>query len=388
MDIKKYIEILSDKSFLDFGKMQHKYKNDFGEFLDVLKSMMYKKLPIKDFGGSNAVYLRDYVALEVETVKLMSYAQSNDSYGFKAAEDEISASNAIENINFSRESIRNILKGFAPKDDIENRILGQKKALEFIADKSNAITEENLYKLYMMMVGDFLKDKEDKLLDGNYYRHDSVFVVGDKVEHAGLDYKKLNEYMAEFIKFINTADDINDFDKGAVIHFYMVYIHPYFDGNGRMARMLHLWFLVQKGYAAALFVPFSSLIEKDRNAYYKAISRVEDNKKISGVIDITPFIKYFSEYVYSKIPENAAENKTLEKYDKALKAGVITEKETQLWSFVLSRYGTNGFSTKQLEKDFGNAAYATIRSFVLKFEELDLLCSRKYGNRVKYSVKE
>jgi len=104
-------------------------------------------------------------------------------------------------------------------------------------------------------------------------------------------------------------------------------------------------------------------------------------------LDITPFIKYFSEYVYSQIPKNAAQANAFDKYDEALREGIVTEKETQLWSFVLSHYGTGEFSTKQLEKDFGNAAYATIRSFVLKFEELELLCSRKYGSRVKYSVK-
>lgn len=43
--------------------------------------------------------------------------------------------------------------------------------------------------------------------------------------------------------------------------------------------------------------------------------------------------------------------------------------------------------TAQLEKDFGNAAYATIRSFVLKFEKLGLLQSARYGNRVKYAVR-
>ena len=64
----------------------------------------------------------------------------------------------------------------------------------------------------------------------------------------------------------------------------------------------------------------------------------------------------------------------------------MTEKENALWQFVLSAYGDDEFSTKQLEKDFGAAAYATIRSFVLKFEKLGLLRSQKYGNRVKYRV--
>ena len=73
-------------------------------------------------------------------------------------------------------------------------------------------------------------------------------------------------------------------------------------------------------------------------------------------------------------------------FDDALAQGQITEKEAALWRFVLSAYGSAAFSTKQLEKDFGNAAYATIRGFVLKFEKLGLLQSKKYGNRAKYSA--
>ena len=73
-------------------------------------------------------------------------------------------------------------------------------------------------------------------------------------------------------------------------------------------------------------------------------------------------------------------------HEAALARGEGTEKEQALWQFVVSAYGGNEFSTKQLERDFGNAAYATIRSFVLKFEKLGLLRSIKYGNRVKYSI--
>lgn len=78
---------------------------------------------------------------------------------------------------------------------------------------------------------------------------------------------------------------------------------------------------------------------------------------------------------------------TTEAFQTALSHGQVTEKEKALWEFVLSAYGDAEFSTKQLEKDFGNAAYATIRSFVLKFEKLGLLKSTQYGNRVKYAVR-
>ena len=286
----------------------------------------------------------------------------------------------------SRESVRNILKGFAPANEQENRILGLKKGFEFISDVKNRINEENLYKLYMMCVGDFLPE-EDRLQTGYLYRHDSVFIVSDRVEHQGLDYRKISVYMEALMDFINEDDSIGDLEKACIIHFYIAYIHPYFDGNGRIARLLHLWFLIQKGYQSALFVPFSSEIEKSRKAYYNAFTLIEENRKISGKTDVTPIISYFTENVYNKFSEISGIADTLEAYRYMLKDGRVTEKEKKLWTFVLSYYGTEEFSTKMLERDFADAAYATIRDFVLKFEASDLLVAVKYGNRVKYRVR-
>lgn len=384
MEIKIFAKILKDKSFVDYKKMKYKYGSDFDEFLKNLGELYYKELPIFDFDGGNVVFIENHARVCQSTVKLLLRHQKQN-YGLKAAEEEIIATSAIESIDLSRDSVRNILKGMAPKDENETRIMGLKRGLEFIADIDNKISEENLHRLYMMTVGDFLQ-KEDCLPHNSFYRDDVVYVVGNSVEHMGLSAKKVPEFMKNLIDFANAEDDINELIKAAVIHFYLAFVHPYFDGNGRMARLLHLWFLIQKGYRSALFIPFSSRIEKSRKAYYDAYTLVEENKKYSGKIDATPFVLYFIENVYNKMNEGVSAPETFELYDSAVKEGKITEKETKLWNFVLSYYGTEQFSTKQIEKDFGNAAYATIRGFVLKFEELGLLTSTKYGTRVKYKV--
>ena len=383
MDIKLFSKMLKDKHFCNLEKMKYKYSGDFAEFLQTLSELYYKDLPILDFNGNNLVFIENHAAVSQNAVKLL-LKNRNNYYGVKTAEDEIVATSAIENIDFSRDSVRNILKGYAPKNDQESRILGIKKGLEFIADTSNKITEENLHKLYMMTVGDFLEG-DDRLNDGEFYRHDTVSIVGSQIEHMGVHYKKIPGFMKALIEFINTDDGINDLVKAAIVHFYFAYVHPYFDGNGRTARLMHLWFLIQKGYQSALFIPFSGLIEKSRKAYYDAFSAVEDNQIFSGVIDVTPFVLYFIENVYNKM-NNSTD--TLSAYDEAVKSGELTKKEVALWQFVISCYGTEEFSTKQLEKDFGDAAYATIRSFVLKLEKLGLLTSVKYGTRTKYKVAE
>lgn len=237
----------------------------------------------------------------------------------------------------------------------------------------------------MLTDGDFLRDS-DKLCTGEYYRNDAVYIVGQGVEHTGLDWRKLPECIESLIGFINEDSEMNDLVKASIIHFYIAYIHPYFDGNGRMARLVHLWFMIQKGYQSSLFVKFSALIEKSRKAYYDAYSIIEKNRMYTGKIDVTPFITYFNDNVYSKMHESCAADNVFEKYNSVMKEGVITPKEAELWKFVTSFYGENEFSTKQLEKDFGDVAYATVRGFVIKFAEYNLLSENKYGVRVKYKL--
>ena len=385
MDIELFTQMLRDKEFFHLKKLRYKYPDTFNAFLETLKELYEKQLPLLGQNEMPLVYLDNYMDVDLRPVKLLLRPQS-ERYGVKAAEEEILSTSAIESIDFSRDSIRNILAGLAPRDEAENRILGQKKGLEFISDPANRITEENLHTLYQMMVGNFLPE-EARLPDGAFYRNDAVFIVSDHVEHTGINSRLLPEYMRALMAFIGKEDGINELLKASMIHFYIAYLHPYFDGNGRMARMLHLWYLLQRGYRTTLFVPFSSLIADSRREYYAAFTAVEENSGISGVLDVTPFLKYFSERVYDRMPQSVADTDTFTLYQEAMKAERITPKEAALWRFVLSSYGNEEFSTKQLERDYRDAAYGTIRSFVLKFRELGLLEKTISGTRNRYRVR-
>lgn len=389
MEAALFAKMLSDPGILDLKKMGYKYgASDLQEFLALLKHDFYQELPLHDFEGNPMVCLDSVVRISLSAARvLLTPQQSARLYGTKAMEEEIVSTFRIEQIDTSRESVRRILSGQAPKNDEEHRIYGMKLGLEFIADVSHTITEENLFRLYQMTIGDFLPE-EDRLLPGNLYRHDSVYIVGGKVEHTGLPWQKLPAYMAELVAFAAEKTAQDELVKAAILHFALAYLHPYFDGNGRMARLLHLWYLVQQGYTSALFVPMSRFIEESRSRYYKAYTLVEQNQQLSGVLDVTPFLTYFAESVYSRLGEGQPQPRTLQAFDEALRQGEVTEKEQALWQFVLTAYGDKEFSTKRLEKDFGDAAYATIRSFVLKFERLGLLTSVRYGNRVKYRVQD
>ena len=387
MDAALFARILSDKSIIDLKKLGYKYPNmDINEFIGLLNQSVYKTLPVLDFNGNDIVYMDHTAHIHMSAIKLLLAPQkSRSSFGIKAMENEIASTLTIESIDFSRDSIRKILQGYAPSDEQENRIYGIKKGLEYISKPVNDISEENIFTLYDMAVGQYLHN-EDRLNPGIYYRHDTVYIMGQGIEHTGIDHRKLPDYMKRLVNFIRQDSPMDDLLKAAAIHFYFAYLHPYFDGNGRMARLMHMWYLHQQGYSSAMFVPLSSYIERSRKQYYHAYTLAEDNAKISNVLDITPFMTYFIEHIYNKLVSPAPQPVTLDAFRNALESGAITVKEKELWNFVLSVYGDGEFSTKQLERDFRNAAYATIRGFVLKFTELRLLESQKYGNRVKYSV--
>lgn len=228
MDALKFSEMLSDKHITNLKKLKYKYPDDFEEFINILKSSFYEKLPLNDFDGKNLVYLTSCTGVNLEAVKLLFTAQ-NSVYAANAVEEEIVATSAIESIDFDRSSVRSIMLGNAPKDNQENRIYGLKLGFEFISDRHNHITEENIHKLYMMAIGNFLEG-DDRLRDGEFYRHDDVYVMGgDGVVHRGIGSGKLPGYMKQFVDFANADDGINDLLKAAMLHFDIAYLHPYFE---------------------------------------------------------------------------------------------------------------------------------------------------------------
>lgn len=389
MDGAKFAKMLSDKHLFELDRMEYKYSvSSVKEFIGLLRQNLAQPLPLADFSSDELFYLPNLAQISTNGMKqLLSVPASNQSFGLQAMTEEIHATFQIESIRSSRNSIRHILNGYAPRNEEESRIYGMKRGLDFIADRQNAITEENLHQLYQISSGDYLPD-EDRLLSDHFYRHDHVYVVGGEESREGLPAQQLPDAMKRLVDFTNAKDGINELHKAAILHFAFAYYHPYFDGNGRTARLLHLWYLVQQGYPAALFTPFSRYIAESKAAYYKAYDRVEKNALISGYTDVTPFLSYFCNEIYNRLQVDAAPPQAdLQVYQTALANGKITEKERLLWEYVLSAYGTEEFTTKQLEKDFRNAAYATIRTFVMKFHEMGLLAARKAGNRVYYKVR-
>lgn len=141
--------------------------------------------------------------------------------------------------------------------------------------------------------------------------------------------KKVPEFMNQLLEFINSNNQFNTqtdaYIKSQIIHFYFVYIHPYFDVNGRTSRTLAIWYLLNNQIYP--YVLFNRGINFDKNTYYKTILEA---KKFGN---ITIFIKYMLENVKKELEKEYAileiEKNTMN----------LTNLERQCLNYILSMKG-------------------------------------------------
>ncbi len=213
---------------------------------------------------------------------------------------EIEGSLAIEGVHSTRKKIETIAKTDYKllKDSnsiiIKNMISGYKYILD------NDINEENLYTLYNILSNGCLKD-EDKLLENNMYRHSHVEIVDSMqvVIDSGVNHKNIKWMMKDLFDYINNPK--HEFDALVapyIIHYYFIYLHPYFDYNGRTARVLAFWYSIKHLPNINYLIMSESINKGSKKAYYNSIESSRETKN-----DLTYFIKYLasSSSIYTKV---------------------------------------------------------------------------------------
>lgn len=95
--------------------------------------------------------------------------------------------------------------------------------------------------------------------------------------------------MAAFLARANDAGDTTDAVlRAALAHLWFVTIHPFDDGNGRIARAIGDWQLARSEASSQRFYSMSAQIRVERNAYYDMLERTQ-----KGTLDVTPWMDWF-----------------------------------------------------------------------------------------------
>jgi Fic family protein len=110
----------------------------------------------------------------------------------------------------------------------------------------------------------------------------------EKIHYEAPGHERLQQEMARFIKWCEAALDMDPVIKSALAHFWFVTIHPFEDGNGRIARAIADLLLSRSEKSSQRFYSMSSQIQRERKAYYDVLERCQQ-----GTLDITPWIEWF-----------------------------------------------------------------------------------------------
>ncbi|MDD9950377.1 MAG: Fic family protein [Zetaproteobacteria bacterium] len=103
--------------------------------------------------------------------------------------------------------------------------------------------------------------------------------------------------MAQFVRWFNTSSSLPLLTRAAIAHHYFVCIHPFEDGNGRIARALAEKALSQ-GIGQPTIIGLSQEIEREKDKYYdEALALVNET------LDITPWVLYFAETVIAAVAQ-------------------------------------------------------------------------------------
>ena len=99
----------------------------------------------------------------------------------------------------------------------------------------------------------------------------------------------LDRDMSEFLAWANNGTDKTDgVLRAALAHLWFVTVHPFDDGNGRIARAIADWALARSEGSCQRFYSMSAQIRQERRAYYDILERTQ-----KGTLDVTPWVEWF-----------------------------------------------------------------------------------------------
>ncbi|MCX6250024.1 MAG: Fic family protein [Bacteroidetes bacterium] len=155
----------------------------------------------------------------------------------------------------------------------------------------NPITEERLFgwhaalfpsgysSIYKIEVGRY-RTGEMQVVSGAYGK--------ERVHYEAVAPMLVSPEMKIFLTWLNDDNSIDNVLKAAIAHFWFIIIHPFDDGNGRIARAISDLLLTRAEKSPDRFYSMSSQILVERKQYYEVLQKVQYNNG-----DITEWLKWF-----------------------------------------------------------------------------------------------
>lgn len=311
----------------------------------------------------------------------------------KCLVDEIVLTNDIEGVNSTRREISEVLEQIDSKSG-KRRFYGLvRKYLMLQEEEERKIkTCQDVRNIYNdLVLKEVIAENSKDAPDGVIFRKDSVSVsnAAQKEIHRGLyPENKIIEAMDHALAFLN-GDSCDPLVRISVFHYLVGYIHPFYNGNGRLSRFISSYLLSDElnfliGYRLSYTV-------KDNIKQYYDSFKVCNSERNRG--DLTPFVLSFLDIVQKAMKQlEAALLRRKADYDKYME--MISqhpfgekEKDGDLMGYLIqaSLFSGHGIATKALEGMLG-ISYTPLKNRLSILRQERLLVEEKIGREKFYRL--
>lgn len=218
------------------------------------------------------------ISLKIGEVNARHLVRQNPKLRKQNQIKTIHSSLNIEGNTLSEEQITSIVENkrvIGPEKDITEVL----NALEVYKQLKNFkySSEKDFLKAHKLLM-------KGLVIDPGKYRTRGVGIVkGSKVEHVAPPFENLKFLMNDLFEYLKDKSELI-LIKSCIFHYEVEFIHPFMDGNGRMGRLWQTLILMDK-YPLFEFLPFETLISKNQNDYYNALSASDKEGKSTKFIE-------------------------------------------------------------------------------------------------------
>ncbi len=216
-----------------------------------------------------------------------------DAMLLRSFDDEGISSSQLEGATTTRRVAREMLRsGRTPRSKSEQMILNNVEAMRLVREAaSDPLTPELIRTVHTVVTQKTLEPGDEP---GFYRVSDDEIGIFDEQGRTPFvppAAESIEERIKRLCDFANRLDDAEPFVHPVVqsilLHFWLAYIHPFVDGNGRTARALFYWSMLRHGYWMTEYLSISRVLKSAPGGYKRAFLRTETDEN-----DLTYFVDH------------------------------------------------------------------------------------------------
>ena len=310
-------------------------------------------------------------------------------YMLKCLTDEIQITNSIEGVHSTQKEIL---------DAYENRGTRFKgivdKYLLLLSDKKISLkSNQDIRALYdELVLPEVLEESEKDRPDGEIFRKERVFVRGQKLEHVHEGLYPEDKIIEAMQKALDYLDDKNEelVYRVAVYHYLLGYIHPFYNGNGRLNRFISSYKLTRE-FEPIIGYRLACTIKEEQSAYNKAFDECNDEANRG---ELTMFVEMFvniltesMENLIVALKEKKADWERYQSNISVLPFGTEKYYPAVYEQLILHElFAPEGVDMVNLKKAT-NISIPTLRKLLKNIEDAGLLKVDSSGRRFVYGIR-